>query len=59
MVVDALSQKFLVTLTYISTLYVPLLLDMKTMGIRLDYDGYEVTRSLYGSYLEVMDWLFS
>ena len=39
-VADALSRKSSVTLAYIRTAYVPLLLDMKTMGINLDYDGY-------------------
>ena len=39
-VADALSRKSSVTLAYIRTAYVPLLLDMKTMGISLDYDGY-------------------
>ena len=38
--VDTLSQKSSVTLTHICTAYVPLLLDRKTMGISLDYDGY-------------------
>ena len=28
------------TLTHICTAYVPLLLEMKTLGISLDYDGY-------------------
>ena len=40
MVADALSQKSFVTLAHICTAYVPLLLDMKSMGISLDYDGY-------------------
>ena len=39
-VADALSWKSFVTLTHICIAYVPLLLDMKTMGINLDYDGY-------------------
>ena len=39
-VVDALSQKSLVTLAHICTTYVPLLLDLKTLGITLDYDYY-------------------
>ena len=39
-VADALSRKSSVTLAHICIAYVPLLLDMKTMGISLDYDGY-------------------
>ena len=39
-VADALSRKSLMTLAHIHTTYVLLLLDMKTMGINLDYDGY-------------------
>ena len=39
-VVDALSQKSFATLAHICTTYVPLLLDMKALGLNLDYDGY-------------------
>ena len=39
-VADALSRKSSVILAHIRTVYVSLLLDMKTMGISLDYDGY-------------------
>ena len=39
-VADALSWKSTVTLAHIRTAYVSLLLDMKTLGISLDYDGY-------------------
>ena len=39
-VADALSRKFFVMLAYICTVYVPLLLDVKTMEINMDYDGY-------------------
>ena len=39
-VTNALSRKSSVTLAHIRTRYVPLLLDMKTLGISLDYDGY-------------------
>ena len=35
---DALSLKFVVTLAQICTTYVPLLLDLKTLGINLDCD---------------------
>ena len=38
-VADALSRKSSVTLAYISTAYVPLLIDMKALRIKLDYDG--------------------
>ena len=37
-VTDALSQKSSVTLAHIYTAYVSLLLDLKTLGINLDYD---------------------
>ena len=37
-VADALSRKSSVTLAYIHTAYVPLLIDMKALGINLDYD---------------------
>ena len=40
MIADALSRKSPVTLAYIRTTYVPLLLDMKVLGLNLDYDGY-------------------
>ena len=40
MVADASSRKSSVTLAHIRNAYVPLLLDMKTLGISLDYDGY-------------------
>ena len=40
MVADALSRKSSVTLANICIAYVPLLLDMKTLGINLDYDGH-------------------
>ena len=39
-VVGALSQKSSVTLVHIRIAYVPLLLDIKTMGVSWDYDGY-------------------
>ena len=37
-VTDALSQKSFVTLAYICTAYILLLLDLKTLRVRLDYD---------------------
>ena len=39
-VANALSQKSSMTLGHIYTAYVLLLLDMKSMGVSLDYDGY-------------------
>ena len=39
-VTDALSRKSFVMLAHICTVYVLLLLDMKTLGISLDYDSY-------------------
>ena len=41
MVADALSRKSSMALAHIRTAYVPLLLDIKTLGISLDYDSYE------------------
>ena len=38
-VMDALSRKSSMTLVHIRTAYMPLLLDMNTLGISLDYDG--------------------
>ena len=37
-VADALSQKSSMTFAHIRIAYVPLLLDLKTIGISLDYD---------------------
>ena len=39
MVANALSRKSSVTLAHIHIAYVPLLVDMKTLGLNLDYDG--------------------
>ena len=39
-VADALSRKSSMMLAHIHTAYVSLLLNMKTLGISLDYDGY-------------------
>ena len=53
-VVDALSRKYSVTLSHIRTVYVSLLLNMKIIGISLDYDENKVTRLiiwiLFGGY---------
>ena len=40
LVADALSRKSSITLADIRTAYVALLLDMKTLRVRLDYDGH-------------------
>ena len=40
MVADALSRKSSVSLAYIRTTYVPILMEMKTLGLDLSYDGY-------------------
>ena len=40
MVVDALSWKSSITLAHICIAYVPLLLDMKTLGVSLNYVDY-------------------
>ena len=40
MVTDALSWKFFVTLAHVRIAYVSLSLDMKTIRVSLDYDGY-------------------
>ena len=39
-VVDVLNRKSFITLAHIYTTYVPLLLDMKTLRVNLNYDGY-------------------
>ena len=39
-VADALSRKSSMTLANIYIAYAPLLLDMKALGMNLDYDGY-------------------
>ena len=41
-VANALSRKFFATLAHICTAYVPLLTEMKTLGLNLDYDGHGV-----------------
>ena len=40
MVVNALSRKSSTILAHIRTTYVPLLMDLKTLRLNLDYDGY-------------------
>ena len=40
MVADVLSQKSSAILAHIHTAYVPLSMDMKTLGLNLDYNGY-------------------
>ena len=47
-VADALSQKSSATLVHIRTAYVPLLMDIKTLRLNLDYDGY---RALLASFV--------
>ena len=42
-VIDALSRKSSVTLAHIRTAYVPLLMDIRALGINLDYDDHGVT----------------
>ena len=39
-VADALSQKSSASLAYIRTTYVPILMEMRTLGLDLSYDGY-------------------
>ena len=39
-VADALNWKCFATIAYICTVYVPLLIDMKTLRINLYYDGH-------------------
>ena len=39
-VTDALSQKSSTSLSYIRTAYVPILMEMRTLGLDLSYDGY-------------------
>ena len=40
MVADALSRKSSATLAHTHTAYVPLQMDMRALGINLDYDGH-------------------
>ena len=40
MVADMLSRKSPVTLAHICTAYVSLLMDMRTLGLNLDYDSH-------------------
>ena len=47
-VANAVSKKSSATLAYIQTAYVPLLMDMKTLRLNLDYDGY---RALLASFV--------
>ena len=39
-VANALSRKSSATLAHIRTTYIPLLMDMKALGLNLDYDDY-------------------
>ena len=39
-VADALSQKSSASLAYIRTAYVPILMEMRTLGLGLSYDSY-------------------
>ena len=39
-VTDALSRKSSASLAYIRTTYVPILMEMRTLGLDLSYDGY-------------------
>ena len=55
MVADALSRKSSMTLAHICTAYVLLLLDMKTLGISLDYDGYEALIASFVVRLTLVD----
>ena len=43
------------TLTHVRTLYVPLLLDMKTLGINLDFDCYGVLVASFVVRLTLVD----
>ena len=38
-IADALSRKSSTTLTHIKIIYVPILMDMRTLGLNLSYDG--------------------
>ena len=54
-VANALSWKSFVTLAHIHTTYVSLLLDMKALGISLDYDGYEALLASFMVRLMLVD----
>ena len=51
-VTDALSRKSSITLAHIRIAYMPLLLDLKTMGIKLDcdYNGALVTNFMVNQF---------
>ena len=46
-VADALSQKSSTSLSYIRTAYVPILMEMRTLGLDLSYDGYGVLQTSF------------
>ena len=56
-VMDALSRKSSITLAHIYTAYVPLLSDMKTMGINFDYDGYSALIASFVVRPTLVDWI--
>ena len=47
-VADALSQKSSMTLAYIRTVYVPLLLDLKNLGVSFDCEASRISCVLIG-----------
>ena len=55
MVANALSRKSSMTLAHIRTVYVPLLPDMKTLGMSLDYDGYGALSASFVVRLTLVD----
>ena len=56
-VTNALSRKSFVTLAHICIAYVPLLLNIKTMGINLDYDGYSALIASFVVRPTLVDWI--
>ena len=46
-VADALSRKSSVSLAYIRTAYVPILMEMRTLGLDLSYDGYGALLAIF------------
>ena len=54
-VADVLNQKSSMTLAHIRTVYVPLLPDMKMLGMSLDYDGYGALSASFVVRLTLVD----
>ena len=56
-VADALSRKSSTTLAHIRTAYVPLLMDIRTLGLNLDYDSHGALLVSYVVILSLVDYI--